>query len=264
MSYLSWLSNFNPNPEFVKFIQDLDLPKWYASCELKGALEDIKKEGCLFAFHPHGILCVGFSVNGMWSKQFSDLAGVTQWLIDKVLREDNPFFKVIADLHGSINTLSKGNIKRMMGKKQNVAFVPGGFEDATMMAFGKDSTAIAKRTGFIKYALEYGYSVYPCYTFNECESHYTFTGLLDARLWLNKFGIPAAFMFGWPFCPVLPRREPRILTVVGKPIEFPKVEEPGEEDVKKWHSVYCEALTDLYEQHKQEAGRPESAKLAIT
>lgn len=259
----AWFLNFSPSPRYLKFMQDLDCPKWYTSCELKGALEDVKKEGCLFAFHPHGILTIGFGFNGMWSKQFSDLAGLTYWLIDKVLREDNPFFKVIADLHGSIESLSKNNIRKIMAKNQNVAWVPGGFEDATMMAFGKDVTAIAKRTGFIKYALEHGYSVYPIYTFHETESHYTFTGLLDIRKWLNKYGIPAVLIFGWPFFPLLPRPDIKILTVVGKPIEMPKIGEPDTEDVNKWHTLYCEKLRELFDEHKKSAGLPESASLEI-
>ena len=36
--------------------------------------------------------------------------------------------------------------------QRQVAFIPGGFEDATLMAFGKERTAIKKRTGFIKCA----------------------------------------------------------------------------------------------------------------
>merc|ERR1712151_319338 len=200
------MGNFSPSAAFLKKVQDIGFKKYFKQLELRGALEDIHKERCLFGFHPHGILSTGFSINGVWNKQFHDHAGRdTQFLVDKVLREDNPFFKVICDLHGSVNTLSKGSLLKLMSSNTNIAIVPGGFEDATAMQFNKDITVIRKRTGFIKYALQYAYRVYPVYTFGESTTHYTFTGLLKFRLWLNTFGIPAALVFGCPWMPLMPR-----------------------------------------------------------
>jgi 2-acylglycerol O-acyltransferase 2 len=264
MLYINWFHVTPASPAFVKLMQDLDFTKYYAQCDLRGDLDEIQKERTLFAFHPHGILTSGYSLNGVWNKRFRELAGTdTQWLVDKVLRRDNPVFKTVCDLHGGIASLNKKDLLRMMGRKQNVGFIPGGFEDATVMAFGKERTAIKKRTGFIKYALQNGYRVQPCYTFGESTTHYTYTGALDFRLWLNKFGIPAVAMFGWPVCPMLPRPEARILTYVGKAMEFPKIDEPSREDVGKWHAKYCDALVELFEKNKKDAGLSASAKLEI-
>jgi 2-acylglycerol O-acyltransferase 2 len=264
MGYINWFSVMKANPNWVKLLQDLDFTKYYAECDLRGELEDIQKERTLFAFHPHGILTSGFSLNGCWNKRFRELAGTdTQFLVDKVLRRDNPVFKTVCDLHGGLGCLNKTDLLKMMGRQQNVAFLPGGFEDATLMAFGKERTAIKKRTGFIKYALQNGYRVQPCYTFGESCTHYTYTGALDFRLWLNKFGIPAVAMFGWPFCPIMPRPEARILTYVGKALELPKIAEPSREDVAKWHAKYCDALVEVFEKNKKGAGLPASAKLEI-
>jgi len=264
MSGVMWFYRFAPQPAFMKGVQDIGFKKYFAQLELRGSLEEIQKERCLFGFHPHGILSTGFSINGVWSKQFHEHAGHdTQWLVDKVLREDNPFFKVICDLHGGINSLRKTRLHKLMSSNTNVAIVPGGFEDATAMQFDKDITVLRKRTGFIKYALQYGYRVYPIYTFGESQTHYTFTGLLNFRFWLNQFGIPAVAIFGCRWLPLMPRKGCSILTYVGQPIDFPKIEAPSKEDVQKWHSKYCDALTQLFEEKKKEAGRPESAKLQI-
>merc|ERR1712050_681347 len=128
---------------------------------------------CLVFIHMEYYLVV--SINGVWSKQFLELAGRdTQFLVDKVLREDNPCFKVICDLHGGISTLSKNRLHRLMSSRASIALVPGGFEEATAMHFNRDIVVLSKRTGFIKYALQYGYRVYPIYTFGESATHYTF------------------------------------------------------------------------------------------
>jgi hypothetical protein len=78
-------------------------------------MESIKPEKTLFMFHPHGILSVGFVVNGVWSRDFNDLASPkpneeirmarpgdpyaepwagTAFLIARNLREWTGFFKV--------------------------------------------------------------------------------------------------------------------------------------------------------------------------
>jgi len=184
-------------------------------------------------------------------------------MIDKGLREDNVIFKIICDLHGGLDSLTKRNLLGALAAKTNVAFVPGGFQDATLAEFGVHRTAMKKRTGFIKYALQHGCRVHPCYSFGECETHYTSTALLNFRLWLNQFGIPAVVIFGFPFVPILPRPQAKLQTFVGKALEFPKIPEPSQEDVSKWHKVYIEALTELFERHKKEAGLPESKRLEV-
>jgi len=262
---LYFVPRVSKRPRFIKLMQDLDFTKYHVNgVELRGALDDVQKSGSLFGFHPHGILSAGFAWNGVWSKAFSEIAGTdVQFMIDKGLREDNVFFKLICDLHGGLTSLNKRTLLDALASKTNVAFIPGGFQDATLAEFGVHRTAISKRAGFIKYALQNGARVHCCYTFGECETHYTFTGLLNFRLWLNQFGVPAVVMFGFPFFPLFPRPQARLLTFIGKAIEFPKIEEPSQEDVKKWHQVYIDGLTSLFEQHKKEAGLPESARLEI-
>lgn len=264
MSVSMWFYKFSPSPGFVKKVQDIGFKQYFKQLELRGKLEDIQKESSLFCFHPHGILSTGFSVLGVWGKEFHELAGRdTQFLVDKVLREDNPFFKVICDKHGTVNTLNKHSLHKLMSKSNNISIVPGGFEDATAMQFNKDITVIRKRTGFIKYALQYGYRVHPIYTFGETTTHYTFTGFLNFRLWLNRFGIPAVLVYGCPWLPLMPRKNCTCLTYVGAPLQFPKIAEPSKEEVQKWHATYCDALEKLFEDNKKEAGLPADAKLQI-
>mmetsp|Transcript_30543 Transcript_30543/g.65797 ORF Transcript_30543/g.65797 Transcript_30543/m.65797 type:complete len:363 (-) Transcript_30543:199-1287(-) len=251
-------------PAFVKKLQDLDPCKYHVNgCELVGALDDIKTEGSMMCFHPHGILSVGFSLNACWNKRFREISPNTRFMIDKALREDVIFFKLLCDANGHVDTLNKKNLLKHMANKTNVAFIPGGFEDATAAEFGVERTVMKKRTGFIKYALQNGVRVHPIYSFGESKTYYTMKSFLDFRMWLNKFGIPAVIMFGFPFCPLLPRPEAQIMTVVGKAIEFPKIETPTSEDVTKWHKTYMDALDKLFEDNKKAAGLPASKKLEV-
>eukprot|EP00928_Gymnodinium_smaydae_P089163 TRINITY_DN73163_c0_g1_i1.p1 TRINITY_DN73163_c0_g1~~TRINITY_DN73163_c0_g1_i1.p1 ORF type:complete len:363 (-),score=75.81 TRINITY_DN73163_c0_g1_i1:129-1217(-) len=251
-------------PGFMKAMQDLDFTAYYKGCELRGAVDDIQSSGSLFGFHPHGILAAGFSWNGAWNKRFLNASGSdTKFMIDKGLREDNVFFKIVCDLHGGIESLNKRSINKYLEAQQNVAFIPGGFQDATLQEFGVHRTAMKKRSGFIKYALQHGARVHCVYTFGECDTHYTMSAFLKFRLWLNQFGIPAVVIFGFPLFPLFPRPQARLLTYVGKGIQFPKIADPTREEVNKWHQTYMDALTKLFEDHKGEAGLAESTKLEI-
>mmetsp|Transcript_86096 Transcript_86096/g.240934 ORF Transcript_86096/g.240934 Transcript_86096/m.240934 type:complete len:365 (-) Transcript_86096:120-1214(-) len=252
-------------PQVLKLVQDYDASKYYTGgVELKGALSDIKHEGSLFGFHPHGILCCGFSWNGIWSKRFHELAGEDSvYMIDKGLREDCSLFKLVCDAHGSLQSLTKKNLAKAMAAKKNVAFVPGGFEDATLMEHGKHSTAIRKRTGFIKYALQHGCRVHACYTFGETDSFTTFTGFKELRLKICAKGIPAVSFFGFPLMPFLPKPDIRLVTYVSEAIKLPKIEEPTTEDVLKWHKVYCDTLVKMFESGKKAEGLPDDARLEI-
>mmetsp|Transcript_266 Transcript_266/g.903 ORF Transcript_266/g.903 Transcript_266/m.903 type:complete len:375 (-) Transcript_266:173-1297(-) len=257
---------FPRSERFHELLRGLDFAKYYdGGVKLKGALEDIKPEGSLFGFHPHGVLATGFSWNATWSKQFLELSGKdTMFMIDKTLREDCFFFKIICDLHGGVASLTKRSFPKALAARKNVAFIPGGFEDATLAEYGKHATAIKRRTGFIKYALQNGTRVHPCYTFGETSTFYTFTGLKKLRLKICAQGVPAVSFFGSPLMPLFPRMDVGLVTVVGKAIEFPRIEEPSKEEVFMWHKKYCDALVALFEEHKREAGVPSDARLEIT
>merc|ERR1712062_839799 len=111
-----------------------------------------------------------------------------------------------------------------MREGRNVALLPGGFEDATLMKTGTDRVFLKNRMGFIKYALEYGYRVHPVYTFGEGETFWTpLQSFLKQRLQLNKLGVPGVLpcmtCFGdWRF-PLIPRAHVRLHTIIGKALE---------------------------------------------
>jgi 2-acylglycerol O-acyltransferase 2 len=187
-------------------------------------------------------------------------------LIDENLRESNPFFRLVCDWATSgksrCASANKSTIKKAMTAGESLALIPGGFEDATVMEYGKERVATKNRKGFVKYCLEHGYQIIPVYTFGEGETYRTFTPLLKFRLWLNKFGVPALAFFGNPLCPVLPRTDASLLTYIGSPLVLPEIAAPTPQDVDAWHAKYLAALQDLFDEHKAEAGKSD-ARLEI-
>jgi 2-acylglycerol O-acyltransferase 2 len=260
-------TTFPYSPGLPRLLYDLDMPRYYRKCELRGpGLRLMEKSKTLFMFHPHGILSAGFSVNGCWSKDFNALAcekdldtqpsSNTLFLIDNTLRRWFPFFKVLCDLSGRLESATKGNMLRFMAAGRNLAIIPGGFEDATIHQMGKHRTAMKKRKGIIKYALQHGYAVTPIYTFGETNTYNTFTHFLKPRLALNKYGVPAVCFFGSWLFPLLPKSQVDLFTYVGPPLQLPKIDEPSAGDLDEWLGKYTAALTDLFDKHKAEAGHP--------
>ena len=73
--------------------------------------------------------------------------------------------------------------------------VPGGFEEATLTVPDELRIYIKERKGFVKYALEHNYTIYPVLSINEHKMFWTFKYFLKFRLWINKFKIPAVLYF---------------------------------------------------------------------
>lgn len=263
---LAWMckpttSDFGKRPAVWSFIS-----KWradfYNQAELRGHLSDIKKDKSCFAFHPHGVLCAGFTINGCYNPSFKQHAGKVNWLCDYNLRYKNPFFRMLCDSvrqdDFGIDAADKKSFVRFMQQGENVSLLPGGFQDAVAYKYSKDVTVVKKRKGFIKYCLQFGYRLHPVYTFGECETYYAFTGLRKLRMKISEYNIPMVAFFGWPFFPLLPRPDSRILTYVGKPLALPHIPEPSVADIDKWHEKYLQALTELFKEFRAEAGYPQS------
>lgn len=167
-----------------------------------------------------------------------------------------------------------------MAKGANLALLPGGFEEATVYKRNAFRIYIRKRTGFIVYALRYGYKLYPyvrpprflhtsCHilsymptylplsrTFCFGEERTYFTCGLDFLtpfcLWLNQYKIPtvcAVGTFG-----LMPSPNQHLVTVIGPPLQLPKIEKPTAEDVAKYHQLYVRSLLALFDKHKAKYG----------
>uniref|UniRef100_A0A7S4Q342 Acyltransferase n=1 Tax=Alexandrium monilatum TaxID=311494 RepID=A0A7S4Q342_9DINO len=270
VSLLAWLckggkSDFARRPALWEFLSRYS-KDYYAQAELRGKLSDIQKEKSCFAFHPHGCLSAGFTINGCYNPEFGRAAGKVNWLCDYNLRYKNPGFRWKCDAvrrdDFAINAADKKTFQRLMASGENLSLIPGGFQDAVAFEFGKECTVLKRRKGFIKYCLQYGYRLHPVYTFGESETFHTFTGLRRLRMKISESNVPMVAFFGWPLLPFLPRPESRILTYVGAALALPHIKEPTNQEVDHWHGEYMKALTKLFNDSRAEAGWP-SAELEI-
>lgn len=88
---------------------------------------------------------------------------------------------------------------------------------------------------------QHGYRIVPTYTFGECRTYHNMQCLLPFRLLLNRLGLPGVIFWGRWWCPMLPLST-NLLTVYGKSLELPRVEEPSAELVDQWHGVRFQLL----------------------
>jgi len=113
----------------------------------------------------------------------------------------------------------------------------------------RDRIWIKKRKGFLKYALQHGYSLSPAYVFGERATFINLQGFWKFRHWLNKYGIPGVFPFGKWWCPLLPR-DGSLHIVVGRPLHLPKIESPTDSEINEHHLRYIKHVEELFERHK--------------
>ncbi|ETL89557.1 hypothetical protein L917_11541 [Phytophthora nicotianae] len=200
----------------------------------------------LFTFHPHGVLTCGFSFNGAHHMAFQRAA--CRW----ISAENLFYFPIMRDiLHWmEFSSSAKASMQSIMSTGQNLCLLPGGFEEATLYQRGKHRVYIKKRFGFIKLALQHGYDIYPAYTFGEEYTYHAFPYLQWLRLQLNRFRIPGVIFFGIPLCFYMPRSDVDLITVVGKPLRLPHIENPSKDVVKQYHDKYVEALRGLFDSYK--------------
>lgn len=239
---------------------------YHKRCELGGDLDSVERGRSFFACHPHGMLSAGWIANVVWGRRFHHAVGRCYYLIDPTLRNKGLFARLFCDAfegpHGGLRDTNKGTIERLMKRGESVSMIPGAYQEATLYKNGKDCVSVMQRKGFVKMCLRHGYRVHPVYTFGESDTYLSLGGFEQFRLWLNRKGIPTVAFWGLAWCPLLPRTGCELLTYVGEPVVLPKIAEPTAAQVDEWHGKYVQALREVFDKYKAEAGRPD-AKLEV-
>jgi hypothetical protein len=214
-----------------------------------GAKPPSPKSKNLLCVSPHGILTLGFAM--LVSTEEWDLTD-SKWLIADVLFY-LPFVKEWMqwnDLHGCC----KENMVKFMEQGENLALIPGGFQEATKYKHGVNELHIKDRKGFMKYALKYGYNVQPSYVFGETLTYWTisFKYFEKFMLWLNTWNIPTTVFFGkFPFI-FMPNNDIDVTVCVGKPFKCPHVPDIDSkpELIDKYHGIYIDEIKKLFDRNK--------------
>ena len=229
--------------------------------------------GSLWCYHPHGTgFGFGFAANGglrykcnvpsrFLTEQMANLAPPER--LRQISGLMAPFFfKVPAMRHllllsGTGTPATKMAMKCLFARKSDFGLLPGGSEEVLAYRSGRDRVYIKRRAGFIKYALQAGYRVFIAYTFGESDLYQSCPLFEGAQMWLLRhfgFIVPPLFWGNFPLLPCLPRHDVAVNTVVGSPLQLPRIEEPTKADVEHWHGRYIEELVALFDRHKSRFG----------
>ena len=96
------------------------------------------------------------------------------------------------------------------------------------------------------------------YTFGESDlyrslRHPLYRKLCHFTLSKGGFVVPCFWGPRW-WCPLLPRDDVPLHTVIAEPVQLPLIPNPTNEDVAHWHAKYVAAVVAIYDGHKVRFG----------
>ncbi|XP_011703074.1 PREDICTED: 2-acylglycerol O-acyltransferase 2-A-like [Wasmannia auropunctata] len=224
------------------------------------------KKSYLFICVPHGILPMG--AMGLISdvldckKLFPglDMRGITmdQHFKIPIFREYFYSLGLCASNVESLRYLLSTSPKSPYTGRATILAV-GGAAEALESIPGTYRVLVKKRKGFVKLALQHGTSLVPVVAFGQTDLYdqiYGPEGSTFRRIqnYIRRFiGLaPVIFngrgLFQYSFG-IIPKRKP-ITTVVGSPIELPKIEKPTSEEINKYLEKFIKHLIELFETQK--------------
>lgn len=161
--------------------------------------------------------------------------------------------------------VSRASLEYMMEHGLSAVVVTGGAQEALEAKPGVCRLVVEKRRGLIRLALRYGARMVPAFTWGENELWDQLDNPEGSLLrWAQQ-----AFKTLFKWSPVVPmgrgifqyslgflpfRRQ--LTTVLGKPVEMPRIPAPTDADVEKHQARYIEALQALYERYNAKLHEP--------
>ncbi|XP_071276096.1 2-acylglycerol O-acyltransferase 2-like isoform X2 [Agelaius tricolor] len=229
----------------------------------------------VFGFHPHGVLAAG--AFGNFCTEATGFGRLFPGLQPRLLTLPCwfrlPLFRDYAMAGGLVSSEASSLEHLLAGPGGLVAVIAlGGPPEALEARPGALRLQLLRRTGFVRIALKYGTPLVPVFSFGENELFQQVPNPPGSRLRrlqgrlqrLLGVALPlfhARGVFQYSFG-LLPFRRP-IHTVVGAPLELPRVPDPSAEQVQLWHRRYRERLRELFEEHKGEFGVPPERRLSF-
>ncbi|XP_013415565.1 2-acylglycerol O-acyltransferase 1 [Lingula anatina] len=244
----------------VKLIKTVDLPP---------------DRNYLFCFHPHGVMCAGAFCNfATAATGFSELfPGLTSYLLVLKGQFQFPLHREYFMTSGACDC-TKESLEYLLthGKGNAPVLVVGGALEALNAHPGKYSLNLSHRKGFVRMAMKLGVPLVPVFSFGENDLFVQVNNppgsflrrLQETLMKYCGFSLPAFHgrgVFNYTFG-IVPFRKP-VNTVVGRPIEVEKNENPSKEQVEDVHAKYVAALQQLFEDNKKQYGLDEMQHIII-
>lgn len=213
---------------------------------------------------PHGIYALGavgsFQCESIGAKTL--FPGLQPHVVSLYQMFRIPFFREVALAMGFISS-SEESLDYVLSTKPKppftgrlIALIVGGAAESLECSPGKNRVIVNRRKGFVRVALKHGTPLIPSYSFRETDmydlvrnpylawfQHHWYRHLRCVPLICKGRGF---FQYSFGF---VPHRVP-VFTVVGSPIEIPKISHPTKEQIDEYHKKFVEKLTELFETHK--------------
>jgi len=153
-----------------------------------------------------------------------------------------------------VTTASFDNCFTILKSGISIGVILGGvaeiFEKQTETS---ETIFIKDRKGFIKLGLLTGSYIVPSFLFGHSKLFSCIRDRFGILQYISrKLGFSCTIVFGKYFLPI-PRQIPLTL-VLGSPIKIPKIENPTQEQIDEYHTIFVAQIQKLYEQFKGSYG----------
>lgn len=228
----------------------------------------------IFAAFPHGVLSTATFLNFATDTTgfYKLYPGIRSRPCTLNFHFIIPFFREIL-LNWGLASCASRSVMSMLAASNNpnhptnadgftanaVVLVVGGAAESLHCRPNNYQVVLKKRKGFCKIALKTGAAVVPVIHFGEVDlfdqpPNPPGSALRNFQEWVkNSVGIAPVAGRGVGFFQytygIIPRQTP-LNTVIGRPVETKKIDEPSQADVDELHERFCKALNDLFEEYK--------------
>lgn len=142
-------------------------------------------------------------------------------------------------------------LETLIKKEENVGIILDGIDGMFSCCPEQEIAAILQRKGIVKIALKAGVPLVPVYGFGHT-SLWTIVvdpfGLLQYMSKLLGISLVPFFgRFGWFLGP--PRRLP-VAVCLGEPVKCPRIDNPTQDQIDKYHQELLDSYHELFEKHK--------------
>jgi len=158
-----------------------------------------------------------------------------------------PILRNILGVFGVIDASNAVLSRQLKKKGGSIVIYVGGIVELFSSSPKREAVYVKKRKGFVKLALRAGVDLVPVYMFGNTTvlSVLSSWPLPSISRWL---GVSMTFFWGRFGLP-MPKRV-KLSYARGRPLGLPHIPEPTQEDIDKWHAVYCKQLVELFEKYK--------------
>ncbi|XP_064212382.1 2-acylglycerol O-acyltransferase 2-like [Tribolium castaneum] len=250
---IEWIKNF----KWYKYTAE----HFLITVKLAPGFQLDSNKNYLFACFPHGVIPMGaYHAIACNHSRFRQLYKNFNFKVAILLIQ--LLFPLTRELNlaqGGISASSE-SLNYALSRPQGghiVLLFPGGALEATYTKPGFYKFVVKKRKGFVRVALQNGVPLVPVITFGENDLYNIIGDNYYWRMFQNItrkvtgftpliFNGRGVFQSSFGFVPL----ERPLMTVLGKPIEVTKAENPTKEQIDKLHQKFQEELVNLFEKYK--------------